>query len=119
MNPNYLIQNGIDYEDGLNRCLGKKSLYKEVLEAFVRDDILTKVKKALADKNMEEFKLLIHEVKGSSSNISLNAIFLSAKNLNELLYRDDYTEKELLKLFHEFEDKYTVTLNAIQKSLSE
>lgn len=119
MNEKYLIQNGINYNEGLKRCLGKKDLYEKILKAFVKDNILTKAKKAMHKKNLTELKFCIHEIKGSSANMSLTSVYLPANEINNLLVEKKYTEEELINAFDNFSKSYSTALMAIKKALSE
>lgn len=119
MNKQCLIDCGINYEDGLKRCLGKEDLYEEVLRAFIKDNILEKAKKAFEENDMESFRLYIHEIKGSSANIHFTEINESAVEINKMIHSENNKKEDLEPKFLEFEKKYNKIWDGIIKALDD
>lgn len=115
----YLTDCGIEYEAGLARCLGKEDFYEKVLKAFLQDELLSKAQKAFKEKNMADLRLYVHEIKGSTGNLSITPIYNVASDLNNLLRDGNYTEKDVKKAYKKFESTYLQTLKMINKAFKE
>lgn len=115
----YLTDCGIDYESGLSRCLGKEDFYEKVLKAFLEDELLLKAQKAYKEKNMTDLRLYVHEIKGSTGNLSITPIYNAASDLNNLLRDGNYTEKDVKKAYKQFESTYEKVLKSIKKAFKD
>ena len=116
MNKAVLKENGIDYEQGVARCVGNTALYETLLLSVSESDSLQRAKAEYADKNYEKLFETIHEIKGVSGNLSMNSLFASSSELTEVLRAKDYSSPDLTRLFAKFVSSFEISLDAIKKA---
>ncbi|HAI69001.1 MAG TPA: hypothetical protein DCM38_06130 [Gammaproteobacteria bacterium] len=94
---------GIDIADGLNRLLGNRQLYFELLRDFRTEyqDITNQIKTLLKQGNTEKVLYLLHSFKGVTGNLAINNLSESSKALEMVLKMGDEMTPELLKAFEE------------------
>lgn len=112
-----LAQAGIDYEAGLRRFMNDKAMYQAVLGAFLRDDVIARVREAYASGDRERLKAAVHEAKGSSGNGGFTAVYDQASALMTLLRGESYTDDELTAAYQRFVDTYMRAWNGIKAAL--
>jgi HPt (histidine-containing phosphotransfer) domain-containing protein len=62
-------QAGIDYEEGLQRMCGNETMYHKYLKKFLQDTSYQKLSESLEQGNIEDAKLWIHTLKGTSATL--------------------------------------------------
>ncbi len=75
MNKEVLLQNGIDYIEGVARFAGQAEIYERFLKKFPEDPTFFNMLSALKNKNYEEAFIFAHTLKGLTGNLSLNTFF--------------------------------------------
>ena len=75
---------GLDSKAGLGRLGGNQELYRKLLMDFAKgqQEVLSKVKQALADREIEQADKLVHALKGVAGNIEAMEIFERAQDLD-------------------------------------
>jgi len=103
---------GIDIAEGLNRLLGNRQLYFEILQDFHTEyhDIVNQIKACLKQGNTEKFRHLLHSFKGVTGNLAINNLSEASKALEMILKTGDEITPELLK---PFEDAVTDVMNTL------
>ncbi|MCR5210118.1 MAG: Hpt domain-containing protein [Lachnospiraceae bacterium] len=85
MDRKILEEGGIDYADGLARCLNDSSLYERVLEKFPADKSYSKIVESLAAGDAKAAFEAAHTLKGVSANLGLKDLYDSVFVLVESL----------------------------------
>jgi len=80
------LKDYVDIDDALGRLRGNKAIYKKLLETFLRNDTLDKLKESCAAGDMENAAMHAHSIKGMAGNLSLKALQQSALE-QEALYK--------------------------------
>ncbi len=95
-------QYGVDWEGVMNRFSHNKLIYQRSLVSFMDEikryhDVLTAHKYV---DNMDEFKSIMHMLKGTSASLGFNSMAENAKIIDELLVSDHHKEidKHLIML---------------------
>ncbi|MFA6829915.1 MAG: Hpt domain-containing protein [Bacilli bacterium] len=78
MNRISCIKAGIDYDEGLQRCMDSEEFYHEFLKKFLEDDSYSNLLKAMAAKDATAAFAAAHTLKGV-------ILFLSLKDLSNAL----------------------------------
>ena len=86
-NVEVLLNNKIDYYKSLE-LLGDAEMYDETLEAFFEgiNDRMIKLTKCLNNKNIEDYVILVHDLKSDSR-------YLGFKKMAELAYNHEIASK--------------------------
>ena len=66
---------GIDFDNGLERCLGDESLYTRLLGMFKEDNAFERLTDALSNGNVEEAFESAHALKGVAANLGMTKLF--------------------------------------------
>ena len=65
----------VDIDAALARVRGNKKLFGKMLGLFLNNDELSKLEKALEEKNYEAAGSAAHGIKGMTGNLALTALF--------------------------------------------
>lgn len=109
MNKNFLIQNGINYDEGVERLMGNKELYESLLIDFLNNFSFEEIKNAYQSKQYQKMYKLMHNLKGTSGSLCLVDLYEKSKELTEALRLMNYSSLELL---------YTNTAKAYEDTIS-
>ncbi|MDO4560978.1 MAG: response regulator [bacterium] len=112
-----LLQYGIDYAGGLARFLDDQELYDSVLEAFLTDTLLAKARRAFEDGDRATLFSCVHELKGSSGNANMTALYEASCELVSLLRDNAGSDEEIAESFARFTDAYLLARDGIRKAL--
>lgn len=107
---------GIDIKVGLNRILGNKKLYLNILREFCRDNenFPDLVSTALTNSDFQTAKRLVHTLKATSGNIGAMTLYKKAEELDGCFeHRDKNIESFLNKTWSELQ----TVLNALRQTL--
>ncbi len=109
----------INTDAGLKHLAGNKKLYLKILKDFLQNYKSIKLKNLKND----EFKRMVHTIKGLSANIGAQALFSITKKLDETQDKTIVPEfqHELTRLMDELKEKLKITINepeAGQKKIS-
>lgn len=113
MNREQLIAAGINYDEGLHRFANKEALYEKYLGKFVDDNTFSQLKGQLDAKDYEGAFRTAHDLKGLSSNLSVNDFYHAVCDLVEEL-RDGNPGPDIEKLYNLTEEKYNKACDAIR-----
>lgn len=106
MNKDFFAFYGIDYDNGLNNCMGDTSFYKAMLSSFTEDACYSNAKNALQSKDYEALFDCFHELKGVCGNLGLSELYNVVAETVELLRGGKYEEAKITRLFAAFEKAY-------------
>lgn len=118
MDKDLLREYGIDYEKGLGRCMGDSELYTTLLSMFSQDDCFERTRQALEQRDAKAMFDCMHELKGTSGNLALNALYELICPLVERLRTGDADMDEIAPLFEPVEKVYKKTLEGIKDILA-
>lgn len=78
---------GLDAEEGLERCMGDRGLYRNVLLEFrsTYGDMPARLDVLLKAGNWKEAESLTHAAKGTTGMLSANDLYAATKELNATL----------------------------------
>ncbi len=78
---------GINTTIGLERLRGNSRLYYQLLQDFYRDfhDIVQKIKQVLQNGDFDTARSLLHNLKGSSGNLSIDNLYEASKAVETIL----------------------------------
>lgn len=107
-NPDYLIQNGIDFNHGIS-LLREKSMYDETLKDFLDgiDERMAKLKEYKSDGNCADYTVEAHALKSDSKYLGFTKLAddalnheMAGKNNDRLFIEKNYQklEKEVEKI---------------------
>ena len=100
---------GVDYEDALNRFLGKEDLYISFLNKFVSQNNFAEIQTALNQGDGQAVFQAAHNLKGLSANLSLTPLYTALVPFVDSV-RDTSDCTEARKLFPPVEESYTQML---------
>ena len=105
---------GFDVESGLKYTMGDMDFYIEMLQEFASEHEMNsqKIASLFSEKEWNEYRIMVHALKGTSKMIGLNELSEAAKAL-EFAARDqdiDYIENNHAQLLEEYE-KIVESLN--------
>ncbi len=104
---------GIDYDNGLNNCMGDIAFYQKILASFLEDHCFPDAKAAYARKDYDSLFEHLHELKGVCGNVALSGLYQAVSPLVERLRSHAFTEAELVPLFEAVETAYHRTCEGI------
>lgn len=86
--------NFLDVVMGMSCCANDTKLYRDILSDYVADSKLEPIKEALAKKEWNEYKILVHALKSTSFSIGAVELSEEAKHLEVLVNERNYPEVE-------------------------
>jgi hemerythrin-like metal-binding protein len=103
---------GIDITEGLDRLLGNRQLYFELLQYFHLEyqDIANQIKAYLDQGHIENVRHLLHTFKGVAGNLAINKLSKTSERLEKALKAENEMTPDLLK---QFEDAVTDVMNTL------
>lgn len=104
---------GIDLEKGLKICMGSPAFYKKILLIFRDTNSLARARAALAARDYKAMFLCMHELKGTSGNAGLTALYDASVPLVEALRAADMDETRVNALFAAVQAAYDRALAGI------
>ena len=111
-NPDYLIQNGIDFNHGIS-LLGEKSMYDETLKDFLDgiDERMAKLKEYKSDGNYADYAVEAHALKSDSKYLGFTKLAEDALNHEMAGKNNDrlFIDKNYQKLAKEVEKIVNIT----------
>ena len=116
MNREILKQSGIDYDRGVKRFLGDVDLYEEVLLDFINDTALSEAKKAFEREDYKSLTERIYELKGSSGNTDMTALFQATSALVVLLRSGAYTREQVKAGLDQVEEACKIAADGIKRA---
>lgn len=104
---------GINVDSALTRFMGLETLLIKSLTLFASDTTIETLKTAMQNNDAQSAYNAVHTIKGICGNLSMDALFLQAAKLCELLSAQD-TETAKAKV-PEFIQNYEAMLEGIKK----
>ncbi len=102
----------LDYESGIARVQGKKSVYIRMLKLFETSDEFEKLKERIEMKDLKPACNTAHAIKGMTANLGMNALSSMTEQLQaELKNEGGYTAET----YSAFAAVYKDTLNAVKQ----
>lgn len=114
MNQNYLIQNKIAYNEGVDRLMGNIKLYESLLMNFPDDFSFEQITQAYTLKEYRKMFELMHTLKGVSGSLGLTVLYEKACVLTEELRLKNYSNIDFL--YNDTEKAYNETVSIINNS---
>lgn len=92
-----LHEYGINYQDGLTRCMGDVELYANLLTMFLSDDSFNRALTAYEFNDFETLFRSLHELKGASGTAGMTELYEAVCPLVDQLrdYQGDGKELQL------------------------
>ena len=110
---------GIDYQSGIKRFIGDWKLYEAVLGAFLEDTSLERAQLAMKKNDRDALLECAHELKGSSGNTDMTALYTACCTLVTLLREGDATDAEVKSAFERMESAYLIARDGIRRASEE
>ncbi|MCR4694398.1 MAG: Hpt domain-containing protein [Pseudobutyrivibrio sp.] len=104
---------GIDYAQGLERCLGDGELYRKFLGMFRDDNTFSKIKPAMDQGDVNAAFKAAHDLKGVAVNLSLNTLYERAASFTDAL-RDDGDLDLARQLYPALAEAYEMVVEALR-----
>lgn len=104
---------GADYEDVLNRMLGKEALVEKFAKKFLDDNSYEQLIKAMQEKNTEEAFRAAHTLKGVAQNLSFTGLYQPASALTEILRKGEMDGTQ--ELLQQVCEEYKKTISFIEQ----
>lgn len=104
---------GIDYENGLERCLGDESLYTRLLGMFKDDNAFERLTKALDRGDITDAFECAHALKGVAVNLGMNTLFEVDSDLANALRGDGDLDKAR-ELYSPVKEAYNKVMDALK-----
>lgn len=114
-----LKEYGIDYEQGLARCMGDADFFRMLLSMFLRDESFQRAKTACAAGDQKALFAAVHELKGASGTAALTALYDALTPFVELLRDGTADQREIDRLFGELEGVYQRTCEGVTRALEQ
>jgi len=112
---------GIDIAAGLKRLLGNRELYHKLLRHFYRDyqDVSQKINEALQKGDFKTARYLVHTIKGTAGNLSIDNLYKASQTLEIAVKVGDEIEPTLFKEFEEVVETVMKTLASLNDGSEE
>lgn len=104
---------GIDYENGLERCLGDESLYTRLLGMFKDDNAFERLTTALDRGDITDAFECAHALKGVAVNLGMNTLFEADSELVNAL-RGDGDLNKARELYTSVKESYSKVMDALK-----
>lgn len=104
---------GIDYENGLERCLGDESLYTRLLGMFKDDNAFERLTTALDRGDITDAFECAHALKGVAVNLGMNTLFETDSELANALRGDGDLDKAR-ELYTSVKVAYSKVMDALK-----
>lgn len=119
MDKSLLKEYGINYDEGLARCMGDPAFYKTLLSIFLSDSAFTRAAEAYGAGDLNALFACMHELKGASGTAAFTELYNAICPLVELLRgkaaQADPAETD--RLFDAVQTAYARTCEGITKAL--
>ncbi len=69
----------VDASQGLDNCMGDESVYRSVIDEFLKEQDDIKLEKAYGASDWDEYRVIVHSIKSSAN-------YIGAKQLHDLAY---------------------------------
>lgn len=85
MDTGILAKYGIDYQQGLERCMGDEEFYERFLAMFLNDDAFERAALAYEKRDLEALFQCLHELKGVCGNAAMTELYEAVCPIVEML----------------------------------
>ena len=109
-----LVEIGVDYDEVINRFMGKEDFYLRMLKKFLNDGNYEGLKQAVEQKNWREAFTYAHTVKGLCGNLGLGGILEYVVPLTEEVRSEPYDEESIVNYMNDASKAYDKTVEVIQ-----
>lgn len=101
---------------GLKYCMGSKGFYLDMLKAFLDGDKRTAISEAFEKRDINNYRILSHEIKGTSLSIGAQLLSEHAKGLEMAAKEEnwDYIQEKHSEVLEE----YAALLDGIAETLT-
>lgn len=93
-----LVENGMDYQDTLQRFVNKESLVEKFLKKFLEDTSCQYLREFVDAKEYQDAFCCAHTLKGVAANLGLKTVQKHASEITELLRNKSDEEVDVQKL---------------------
>jgi signal transduction histidine kinase/HPt (histidine-containing phosphotransfer) domain-containing protein/BarA-like signal transduction histidine kinase len=102
----------INIAAGLKRMLGNRQLYHKLLRHFHRDyqDVSQKINEALQNGDFKTAQYLVHTIKGTAGNLSIDILYEASRTLEIAIKAED---EIIPALFKQFEEVLTTVMKTL------
>jgi HPt (histidine-containing phosphotransfer) domain-containing protein len=114
MDLKLLEEYGINYKEGIGRCLNDEKFYTQILLMFLEDGAYAEAKEAYNEKDYRKLFNAAHNLKGACGNVSMTDLYNAASKLVELLRNDDGNDEEVTLLFENVTKEYNRVIEGIR-----
>ena len=114
----------LNVESGLNYSMGKKDFYLNSLKSFAENGQIALMKDAYEKKNMPEYKIHVHALKGVAKLIGADDLSAKAKALEDASGNNDLSFVEahhdnIISDFNELSEAITMVLSSTEEAGAE
>lgn len=94
----------LDKKVGMEYCGEDEDFYNDMLASYARDNKLVQIQKCFDEKDYENYRILVHALKGTSLTIGAVSFYEKVKKLEEAAKEGDtnYIEKEHSGVMEEY-----------------
>lgn len=100
----------VNIEEAITRLGLSRDFIDKLIKKFFESDMLTKADEAFAAKDLEEAKLQIHSIKGTSANLGFIGLHKLALDIETKMKEQQYFDTEsfelMKKIWTELKVKY-------------
>ena len=105
---------GIDFDQGVERCLGDQGLYCKLLVMFRDNNPYSKIKPAMDEGDVTTAFNAAHDLKGVAANLSLISLYESASAVTDAL-RGDGDLNLATELYPDLAESYGMVMDVLMK----
>lgn len=109
-----LVEIGVDYDEVLNRFMGKEDFYLRMLKKFLDDKNYEGLKQAVEQRNWSEAFAYAHTVKGLCGNLGLGGILEYVVPLTEEVRSAPYDEESIVNYMSDASKAYEKTVEVVR-----
>ena len=106
---------GIDYKDGILRCMNDEEFFVRMLMMFPDDSSFERAGKSLLCRNYRAMFEALHELKGACGNVAMTELFDAVTPLVELLRSGCEDESVIVPMYVRVEEAYTRAIAGINE----